>query len=174
MKKRPIPKPQKVDRTLTILIAGVALTLCAAGIQIRFDKDSQVVNASQRASTTKVELGETAIRGQQDEGAGASQPGRAAAPGQAGQRVYIDPTTGRFIEPPPDVQAAEALATQADPLTLEMSTSDVGLVETPLAGGGSTVDLQGRFRNALVATVGSDGKVTIGHLPIKPAPQDKK
>jgi hypothetical protein len=157
------------------VIIGVALSLLGVGIRMPFDEESLPVTASQGTSEKEArELSESVIRQQPHENADASERRTAVPPGQAGQRIYIDPTTGRFIEPPPDVLAAEALAAQADPLNFEMSTSDVGLVEAPLAGGGSMVDLQGRFRSALVATVGSDGKLAIGHQPIEPVPGDKK
>lgn len=73
-------------------------------------------------------------------------------------RVYIDPVTGEFAEPP---------AGAAPALSASSSTSHAGLVETRsrVPGGGVTVDLQGRFRSSLVATMGTDGKIAIRHLP---------
>src|SRR5205823_1768872 len=80
--------------------------------------------------------------------------------GQAGQRIYIDPRTGRLTGAPADARAA-----QEEMQEFALSTSHEGLVETPLPGGGSMVDLQGRFRSPLIATVGVDGKLTIDHPP---------
>ena len=81
-----------------------------------------------------------------------------AGEGSAGMRVYIDPVTGEFAEPPAGAVAAPSAAS---------STSDAGLVETPspVPGGGVSVDLQGRFRSPLIATIGTDGKMTMRHLP---------
>jgi hypothetical protein len=47
-----------------------------------------------------------------------------------------------------------------------LSTSHQGLVEapSPVPGGGVMVDLQGRFRSMLFATIGPDGRVKIMHL----------
>ena len=79
-------------------------------------------------------------------------------------RAYIDPETGEFITPPePQVPAAEMLAPQA-----AFSTSHDDLVEipSPVAGGGTMVDLKGRFRSPLTATIDRSGKINIGHHPI--------
>jgi hypothetical protein len=47
-----------------------------------------------------------------------------------------------------------------------LSTSHLGLVQvpSPVRGGGVIVDLQGRFRAPLLATVGEGGQVAIRHL----------
>ena len=59
-----------------------------------------------------------------------------------------------------------------------LSTSDVGLVETPLPGGGSMVDLRGRFRHMAVATVADDGTIVIqevaGEVFLPAGPQVSK
>lgn len=85
----------------------------------------------------------------------------------AGMRVYIDPVTGEFAEPPAGAAHAPSAAS---------STSDAGLVEipSPVPGGGVMVDLQGRFRRPLVATIDADGKMTIRHLPVCGTPTIKK
>lgn len=75
----------------------------------------------------------------------------------AGYVVHIDPATGRVAEP--------SLSTV--PITIDeewsnrLSTSSQGLVETPspVPGGGTMVDLQGRFQNAFVAAVDDTGLV---------------
>lgn len=76
--------------------------------------------------------------------------------GQAGRRVHIDPTTGRIGAGPPSVPAIAAGGANA------LSTSGEGLPETPgtTRGGGIKIDVQGRFRNVVVATLGQDGKLT--------------
>ncbi len=79
----------------------------------------------------------------------------AAAPGQAGQWIHIDPNTGARV-------AAPATAPAPHPA---FSTSHQGLVERTAPGGGVMVDLQGRFRSAASATVGPDGKATVDCVP---------
>ena len=81
---------------------------------------------------------------------------------EGGMRVYIDPHTGQLTKPPADAAPAEAVRTGADAL----STSDVGLVEkpSPMPGGGTMIDLQGRFHTPLAVTVRPDGTLVIQHL----------
>lgn len=82
---------------------------------------------------------------------------------RGGQWVHVDPQTGARTAAPP----AAAAVTAGDPA---FSTSHQGLVEEPAPGGGTTVNLQGRFRSAAVATVGADGKVSVDcHAPAVPA-----
>jgi len=83
----------------------------------------------------------------------------------AGMTVYVNPSTGRIETPPADVRAAMAAAARGVGIT-----SAVGLQETPspVPGGGIMVDLQGRFRIPLVATLNADGKLTIDHAPVQP------
>ena len=74
------------------------------------------------------------------------------------QRVYLDPDTGRLLsEPPP---GAPVMTLGPEELNM-LSTSDAGLVETPLPTGGVMIDLQGRFRHMAVATVADDGTIVI-------------
>ena len=78
---------------------------------------------------------------------------------QQGMRVYIDPVTGKPTSPPEESEKAlPANATR-------LNTSSQGLVEVPsqVQGGGTMVDLQGRFQSSTSATVGEDGKLTIEH-----------
>ena len=78
----------------------------------------------------------------------------------AGQRIHIDPKTGaRTQQLPADAAAAAA----SDPA---LSTSHAGLVEKAAPGGGTMIDLQGRFRSAAEATVGPDGTAKVNcHSP---------
>ena len=76
-------------------------------------------------------------------------------------RVYVDPDTGDFTAPPEqEVAAASNLA-----LPAASSTSHQGLEEkpSPVPGGGTMVDLEGRFRSPLTATIDSNGKTKIEH-----------
>jgi hypothetical protein len=98
---------------------------------------------------------------------GEDRPGPSNAPQapkiSAGFKAYVDPVTGETLERPDDAMP---------PLELDAShaTSDHGLREiaSPEPGGGVSVDLQGRFRAPLEATV------TPGHRPLirhRDAPQ---
>ena len=94
--------------------------------------------------------------------AGDENPGSAGP--AAGMRVHIDPATGAIQATPPQGAPAGALSLSPAERAAFSKSSD-GLVETPSAGpaGGSKVDLRGRFRSPLVATVGPDGKIEMRH-----------
>ncbi len=90
-------------------------------------------------------------------GAGAADVAVHAVPsGTGGMRAYADPRTGALREQPMPGEPKP-------PATAAFSRSAVGLVETPAPGGGIMLDLQGRFRSPLVATVAPDGTVRIDH-----------
>ncbi len=82
--------------------------------------------------------------------------------GAAGMRLYVDPETGEFVERPTVPSTIELAEDGVGPY----STSDEGLYEVEAAGGGVMVDLQGRFRQAYVATVDESGnvKASCGHV----------
>ena len=70
----------------------------------------------------------------------------------SGLTVHIDPVTREFVQQPADTKALDdAALVIADPL----NTSSEGLVEkpSPVPGGGTVVELQGRFQNTAVATI---------------------
>ena len=76
-------------------------------------------------------------------------------------RVYKDPQTGEFTEPPP-VNLSTA------PTERAFDHSHQGLMVVPntaVPGGGVKLDLQGRFRSHFVATKDADGKVSVRCLP---------
>lgn len=77
--------------------------------------------------------------------------GASAPAPRAGSWVHIDPATGK-----PGPRPAGVAAVPPDPA---FSTSHQGLVERPSPGGGMMIDLQGRFRSAATAAVGTDGTV---------------
>ena len=85
-----------------------------------------------------------------------------AKPAQApvavqGMRVYRDPQTGQLAPPPPGLQPPELSAAELRML----NRSDQGLQMRTLPRGGVAVDLQGRYQNMAVATVGADGKTAV-------------
>jgi hypothetical protein len=75
----------------------------------------------------------------------------------AGYVVHIDPATGQLASTP----GRETQTMFDEEMRNRLSTSSQGLVETPspVPGGGTMVDLQGRFQNAFVATVDDSGQV---------------
>jgi len=74
-----------------------------------------------------------------------------------GMRVYRDPQTGRLGPPPPGVQPPGLSAAELRIL----NRSDQGLQLRTLPRGGVAVDLQGRYQNMAVATVGADGQAAV-------------
>lgn len=93
----------------------------------------------------------------------------AKAPARGASRIaVVDPTTGQLVTPSAEQRAAFAQAAEASG---DQNFSHEGLIEEALAEGGYMVHLQGRFRTALYATVGPDGKVRLSHSPAPtPAP----
>ena len=94
----------------------------------------------------------------------------------AGQRIYIDPQTFERTTPPPAApeplfESSPSATTReaAQSATLETfvsaMTSDEGLEmePSPIPGGGMKVNLQGRFRHPLVATIEPNGNIRIQH-----------
>jgi hypothetical protein len=84
-------------------------------------------------------------------------------PPQAGMTVYIDPATGLIRSTP----APGTVPLQISPETANAaSTSHEGLTPEPSAGpgGGVKMNLQGRFRSPLIATVDGQGRTRIQHL----------
>ncbi|QTD49160.1 hypothetical protein [Sulfidibacter corallicola] len=112
----------------------------------------------------------------------AAEKGEANAAASGGYVVQLDAARGTPVEDPvlsPDIQAG---------LAELINTSTEGLVEQRHPNGTVTVDLQGRFQSAMVATIGKDGKVVarcyskdpehrcaLNHSePAPPKPEDSK
>jgi hypothetical protein len=81
-----------------------------------------------------------------------------------GMRVYRDPQTGQLGPLPAGVVPPGLTISEQRML----SRSDQGLKSRTLPSGGVAIDLQGRYRNMSVATVGSDGQATV-NCAITPA-----
>lgn len=71
-----------------------------------------------------------------------------------GRWIHVDPDTRESGVPAHENSLSAAVS--SDPA---LSTSHQGLVEVPAPGGGVMVDLQGRFRSAVIARVKPDGTV---------------
>ena len=87
---------------------------------------------------------------------------KAAVPGGAGMVVTIDPERGPVQD---DGQMSEEMR---EALAEMINTSSEGLKEVTLADGTVIVDLKGRFRSAMVATIDKDGKVRTNCLSSDP------
>lgn len=93
---------------------------------------------------------------QKQGGTGLQAPGESSA-----QKAYIDPETGELTTP----------AQQEVPTTRELSSSARAIEPaakmqeqpSPVPGGGTMIDLKGRFHNPLSATIEDDGQARIEH-----------
>jgi hypothetical protein len=142
-------EPTRVRRTrIPVLVTAVVFGFAAVWTLTPSGRESSRAQTSAQSAIRK------------------SQP---SLPGVAGQRIYIDPATGKFTERPVDARAA-----QEDAQDNALSTSHEGLVERPLPGGGSVIDLQGRFQSPLIATLDANGKLTIDHPKAAQPPVAKK
>ena len=100
--------------------------------------------------------------------------GRDASAFAAGQILNVDPTTGKLVDTP-----AQSIRALQDAMGSALSTSGEGLVaqNSPIAGGGVVVDLQGRFQNAVAAVVDANGVLQApciaGATTDAPAPSTK-
>lgn len=108
--------------------------------------------------------------GTAEPGAAPSTPGEATvAPPAAtdmrpGQWINVDPHTGKRIAESP----RSAVANRP-----EFGTSHEGLVEKPAPGGGTMIDVRGRFRSAATAVVGTDGNARVDCLSPGAAAHEK-
>ncbi len=152
------------DRLMAIL-ALATVALWGAGHQPAVAEESPLTRCAEIAQPTGPAQAQSGAPAAKADG------GQAAAAPQVspGMRAYVDPETGELTVPPDDVRAAEAAAAAA-----AFSTSHEGLVEvpSPVPGGGVMLDLKGRFRSPLTATLSADGKVTMAHVPCVPASRD--
>lgn len=80
----------------------------------------------------------------------------------AGMKVYIDPETGEFLEQPP--KGAEPMVTPS------VALPEPEEVASPVPGGGTMVDVRGRFQTPLQVHMGSDGKPVVRHGDVPSAP----
>lgn len=132
MKK--LPDVQFIFTTSLIINMGILLML--TGTQNSIAAEKQAVNNQQSRSVTSRQN---------------TTPG---------MRVYVDPETGEFVDPPSIKQGDSA-----------QSTSAVDLVEeqSQVPGGGVMVDLKGRFQSPLVINRDAQGNTQILHSapPVK-------
>ena|GEM_PF-3929461 len=79
------------------------------------------------------------------------------------QIAHIDPDSGKVVAPSHEEVDAFQQAQQAEGANRSESFSDQGLEVVIEPDGSESVDLQGRFRPYLQATIDEDGKITVDH-----------
>jgi hypothetical protein len=140
-------------RMKTLVLLAIVLAFCT---QCTGGSPSSNTDGVKQTNTEVVSPphNATAAQGQNKENLSTSEQSGAL-------RVYIDPETGEFTTPP--ARTVPATRTTAPPAAF--STSDEGLEErpSPVPGGGTMVDLKGRFQSPLTATIDGDGKTKIEH-----------
>jgi hypothetical protein len=95
-----------------------------------------------------------------------------AAAKAAGMMLYVDPDTGEYLEPSPGSFPIDVAYDDS------YSTDDWGLVEEAAPkGGGTMVNLQGRFMNTYTAKVDDSGDLNAGcdlHKHVEKAKGEKE
>ena len=69
---------------------------------------------------------------------------------RAGMQAHVDPATGKLLQEPAVPPPAQALPSRRPPLA-----------EVPAPGGGTMVELDGRFMSTMTATLDADGSIRI-------------
>jgi hypothetical protein len=82
----------------------------------------------------------------------------------AGFVVHIDPITGQILPKPPIPSSGQELDLQQRQ-SLPAQTPQVLEVPSEVPGGGVKVNLNRQFHIPLVATIDTDGKITLEHRP---------
>ncbi len=126
-------------RQKLFIASGLALLLLALALAVTFEKQEvAVTEAGEPAATVS------------DSPAPDTESGPAPRPGMT---ATLDAAGEKYVQPDPE---------QMQRMTVDAQlTSDEGLeVEPGPDGEGYIVDLKGRFRTAVVATVDDEGKIT--------------
>jgi len=77
------------------------------------------------------------------------------------QRATIDPETGEFVSPPEHETPAASESIQ--PFAFSIHAETMQEESSPVPGGGVMIDLKGRFKSPVRATIEASGKTTIEH-----------
>jgi len=77
------------------------------------------------------------------------------------QRATIDPETGEFVSPPERETPAASESIQPSAFSIHAETMQEE--SSPVPGGGVMIDLKGRFKSPVRATIEASGKTTIEH-----------
>jgi hypothetical protein len=77
------------------------------------------------------------------------------------QRATIDPETGEFVSPPEHETPASNESNQPSAFSIRAEMMEEE--SSPVPGGGVMIDLKGRFKSPVRATIEASGKTTIEH-----------
>lgn len=77
------------------------------------------------------------------------------------QKAYVDPQTGELISKP--MQDTPAANDTLKPSALDTSTEELQEQVSTVPGGGVMIDLKGKFRNPLKATINQNGDTSFEH-----------
>ncbi len=80
-------------------------------------------------------------------------PAAAAVTGSSGLRVHIDPSTGELLDEPPPGSETDVGS------SVQLPGPELVEEPSPVAGGGTMIRLDDRFRADFRAEVGPDGKL---------------
>lgn len=131
--------------TPSIVRVSAVLLLCAVALPAHAGKRTKPSTASRNQCAASTCCASNAK---------SSATAAALPPGTAGMVVGLDAETGQYGA------ASRAQLLELTAMEQEMiSRSDEGLVEQPLPGGGFGIDLQGRFQEFVIVTLGADGKL---------------
>ena len=138
---------------LCLVCVGVVIVSFRSAIMERQDHDATRFRRPNKSPT---------IHGLVEPRQGATQRAQTAELASSARReVYLDPVTGQFGAPPPGTKRPAPVLSPEEENAL--SSSSEGLVQTPLMGprGGVKIDLQGRFRSEVVATISAQSNLSI-------------
>lgn len=77
------------------------------------------------------------------------------------QKANVDPETGELVSPPEHDVPVDPAPIEAS--ALSKSAEKMEEKSSPVPGGGMMIDLKGRFRSTISATIESNGKTKIEH-----------
>lgn len=112
-----------------------------------------------RSPSTNDDVGQTktsVTAARQHARMGLAPPGTTTA-----QRATIDPETGEFVSTPEHETPAASESIQPSAFSIRSETMEEE--SSPVPGGGVMIDLKGRFKSPVRATIEASGKTTIEH-----------
>ena len=86
-------------------------------------------------------------------------------PSESAARVYVDPETGEFREPPAGAVFDETPSLVVEEATRQSFEDEPLEFMSPVAGGGVITKVRLRFRRPLLATKDANGNLKIQHMP---------
>ncbi len=78
----------------------------------------------------------------------------------SGYEVYIDPKTGKFLNPPKDMDTSTTRG-ENETNSLETQEEDESIIELPAIGGGVMIEKPEGFLHDSTATIDAEGKLHI-------------